>query len=158
MNIWVDADAAPTDVKEVIFRASVRRDIPVFLVANRPVSSPPNATLVSSIVVRDGANVADKYIVQHAEAGDMTITADIPLAAELVDKSVVVIDPRGEEFTADNIRSRLAMRDFMDQIRGFDDNARGGAAPYSNKDKREFASTFDRLLSKLLKAKLKRES
>ncbi|QDT12135.1 YaiI/YqxD family protein [Planctomycetes bacterium K23_9] len=158
MKIWIDADAAPTDVKEVVFRASVRLEIPVVLVANRPIASPANAALVKCVVVRDGANVADTYIVNHSQPGDLAITADIPLASDLVAKSIAVIDPRGEEYTAHNISSRLAMRDFMDELRGFSESAQGGTAPYNKKDKRAFASVFDRTLSKLLKAELKNKS
>lgn len=158
MKIWIDADAAPTDVKEIVFRASARLEIPTVLVANRPVASPANATLVSSVVVRDGADVADKYIVAHAQPGDLAITADIPLASDLVDKSIAVIDPRGDQYTVDNIRSRLAMRDFMHELRGFNDKVRGGSAPYGPKDKKAFASAFDRTIAKLLKAESKKQS
>ncbi len=158
MKIWIDADAAPRDVKEIVFRASVRLELPVVLVANRPVSSPANAPQVTSVVVRDGADVADKYILKHAEEGDMAITADIPLAADLVANSIKVIDPRGDEYTADNIRSRLAMRDFMHELRGFSDSAQGGSAPFGEKDKRAFASSFDRTISKLMKAAARKKS
>ncbi|NND98066.1 MAG: YaiI/YqxD family protein [Pirellulaceae bacterium] len=152
MKIWIDADAAPRDVKDIVFRAAVRLDIETILVANQPIASPANAPMVSSVVVRDGANVADQYIVAKSRAGDLAITADIPLAAELVDKGVLVIDPRGDQYTLDNIRSRLAMRDFMDELRGFSDTASTTAA-YGEKDKRAFASAFDRSLAKLLKPK-----
>ena len=150
MKIWVDADAAPRDVKDVIFRAAVRLEINTVLVANRRVSAPANAPMVSSVVVRDGANVADQYIVAHCEPGDLAITADIPLAAELVARDVVVIDPRGDEFTESNIASRLAMRNFMDELRG-QTEVKGGNAPFSARDKKAFAATFDRCISRLIK-------
>ena len=152
MKIWVDADAAPREVKDVVFRAAVRLDIDTILLANQRMSTPANAPIVSSVVVRDGANVADKYIVEKSQPGDLAITADIPLAADLVNKGIVVIDPRGEEYTPNNINSRLAMRNFMDELRGFSDST-PGAAPYGAKDKKAFASAFDRSLSKLLKSK-----
>ncbi len=148
MKIWVDADAAPRDVKDVVFRAAVRLNIETILVANQRIASPANAPMVSSVVVRDGANVADQYIVAHSEVGDLAITADIPLAAELVDKGIVVIDPRGDHYTPDNINSRLAMRNFMDELRGVTDQTTG-AAPFGPKDKKAFAAAFDRCLAKL---------
>ncbi len=157
MKIWIDADAAPTDVKDVVFRASVRLQLAVVLVANRPIRSPANADLVKCVVVRDGANVADQYIVAHAEPGDLAITADIPLAADLVDKSIHVIDPRGDEYTTANIRSRLAMRDFLDELRGVSEKPLGGSPPYSAKDKRTFAAAFDRALARLLKDEAKKK-
>lgn len=150
MKIWIDADAAPRDVKDVVFRAASRLSIETILVANSPQSIPPASQTVRSVVVRQGANVADQYIVVHSQEGDLAITADIPLAAELVEKKVGVIDPRGDEFNESNIASRLSMRDFMDELRGMGTQT-GGAAPYSAKDKKAFASTFDRLLTKHLR-------
>ena len=150
MKIWIDADAAPRDVKEVVFRAASRLEIETVLVANSPQSVPPAAATVRSVVVRQGADVADQYIVVHSQEGDLVVTADIPLAAHLVEKDVAVIDPRGEEYNAANIAGRLSMRNFLDQLRGTGAQT-GGAAPYSPQDKRAFAATFDRLLTKLLK-------
>lgn len=149
MKIWIDADAAPTVVKEVVFRAVKRLNIETLLVANSLVTAPKNASTVRSIVVREGADQADRYIVNHSEAGDLAITADLPLAALLVEKKVCVIDPRGEEYSAANIASRLSMRNFMDEMRGAGMET-GGNAPYSAKDKQKFASTFDRLLTKAI--------
>lgn len=151
MKIWVDADAAPREVKEIIFRAAKRLKVETVLVANQSQFTPPGAAYISSITVRDGANVADAYIVSHSEPLDIVVTADIPLAAQLVDKQVVVVDPRGEEYSADNIRSRLSVRDYMDQARGAG-NITGGSRPYNERDKAAFASTFDRLLTRSLKA------
>ena len=102
------------------------------------------------VVVREGANVADRYIVLHSQPGDLVVTADIPLAALLVEKKVDVIDPRGEAYDAGNIASRLSMRDFMDQMRGAG-MVTGGSRPYGDRDKKAFANTFDRLLTRLLK-------
>ncbi|SMP68639.1 hypothetical protein SAMN06265222_11192 [Neorhodopirellula lusitana] len=149
MRIWIDADAAPTDVKEVIFRAAKRLQVETILVANRPVSAPANATTVRSIVVGQGADQADKYIVDQSEAGDLAITADLPLAGLLVEKGVYVVDPRGEEYSPATIASRLSMRNFMDEMRGAG-MVTGGSPPYGPKDKKAFAATFDRLLTKAL--------
>ncbi len=148
MKIWIDADAAPRDVKDVIFRAADRLQIETVLVANASQPIPRSATTVRSVLVREGANVADQYIVIHSQPGDLAITADIPLAAELVSKQVAVIDPRGEQYSEANMAARLAMRDFMDELRGTGVPT-GGAAPYSPQDKKAFASTFDRLVTKL---------
>ncbi len=100
MKIWIDADAAPREVKEIIFRAAKRLQIETILVANQTSYTPPGAKCISTVTVREGANVADAYIVEHSSANDLAITADIPLAAQLVEKGVVVIDPRGELYTA----------------------------------------------------------
>ena len=102
------------------------------------------------VTVREGADVADRYIVQNSESGDLVVTADIPLAALLVEKKVDVIDPRGEAYDAGNIASRLSMRNFMDDLRGAG-TVTGGSRPYGDRDKKAFANTFDRLLTKLLK-------
>jgi uncharacterized protein YaiI (UPF0178 family) len=150
MKIWIDADAAPRDVKDVVFRAAKRLGVETILVANQRVAIPANADTVSMVVVREGANVADRYIVSKSTQGDLVVTADIPLAALLVEKNVDVIDPRGEAYDATNIASRLSMRDFMDEMRGAG-VVTGGSAPYGDRDKKAFANTFDRLLTKLLK-------
>ncbi|MGI9470946.1 MAG: YaiI/YqxD family protein [Rubripirellula sp.] len=152
MKIWIDADAAPRDVKDVVFRAAHRLAIDTVLVANQRIGVPANAETVSLVVVREGADVADRYIVTHSEPGDLVITADIPLAALLVEKKVAVIDPRGEAYDRSNIAGRLSMRDFMDELRGTG-VVTGGSRPYGDQDKKAFANTFDRLLSKLLKGK-----
>ncbi|MCO8121751.1 YaiI/YqxD family protein [Stieleria sp. TO1_6] len=152
MKIWVDADAAPRDVKDVVFRAAERLQIETILVANSPQAIPKSARLIRSVVVAQGANVADQYIVVHSRPGDLAITADIPLAAELVEHRVAVIDPRGDEYNESNIAARLSMRDFLDELRGTG-AATGGEAPYGAKDKKQFSATFDRLLTKLRKSK-----
>ena len=151
MKIWIDADAAPYEVKEIIFRAARRLGVQTVLVANSPLPIPGNAPTVSAVVVREGANVADKYIADHAESMDIAITADIPLASLLVAKNVMTIDPRGELYSADNIASRLSVRNFMDDLRGSGQTIRG-SRPYDERNKKEFASTFDRCLARGLRA------
>jgi uncharacterized protein YaiI (UPF0178 family) len=158
VKIWIDADAAPADVKQIVFRAAKRLGVSTLLVANRTLDTPAGLPTVKSIQVRDGADEADKYIVEHGEPGDLAITADLPLAGLLVEKGLYVIDPRGAEYSPDTIAARLSMRNFMDQLRG-DGLVVGGSAPYGEGDKKAFASTFDRLLTKALKrAKAKEAS
>lgn len=150
MKIWIDADAAPVEVKEVVFRAAGRLQVETILVANRPVPTPANLPIVKAVLVREGADQADRYIVQQGEAGDVAITADIPLAGQLVEKGLFVIDPRGDEYSPDSIASRLSMRNFMDTLRGSGVET-GGSSPYSASDKKAFAATFDRLLTKAVR-------
>lgn len=146
-KIWVDADACPRVVKDILFRASKRLELVVTLVANQAIPI-PKSKYVKSVRVGAGFDVADNYIVQHSTAGDLVITADIPLAAELVDKGCAVINPRGELYTKDNIRERLNMRDFMDSLRsnGVDT---GGPSTLNQTDRRNFANQLDRLLTKM---------
>lgn len=148
MKIWVDADAAPQAVKDVVYRAALRLEIPAVLVANRRLSVPLNNPHVSAVWVQGGPDVADRYIAEHATAGDIAITADIPLAADLVDRDVVVLDPRGELLDSENVRERLSVRDFMESLRGAGVDTRG-AAPYGAGDKQAFAGALDRALAKL---------
>ncbi|TWU49626.1 YaiI/YqxD family protein [Rubripirellula reticaptiva] len=150
MIIWIDADAAPTDVKEIVFRASKRLGIETVLVANRPVTAAPGYANVRSVTVREGADEADRYIVITSDPGDLAITADVPLAGLLVEKGLFVIDPRGEEYSHDTIASRLSIRNFMDDLRG-EGMTVGYTSPYSPSDKKAFASTFDRLLTKAIR-------
>jgi hypothetical protein len=145
MQIWIDADACPKQAKELIFRASTRLSIPVCLVANRPLAVPSSA-LISTVQVRSGSDVADSYIVQHAAAGDIVITADIPLAALVVARGAIGLDPRGDLYTADTIGERLAMRNLMEELRWAGAVA-GGPAAYSAVDRRHFAQALDRLLT-----------
>lgn len=147
VRVWLDADAAPWEVKEIVFRAARRLKFDTVMVANQSLALPPNTTTVSMITVASGANIADRYIVMHSQPGDLVITADIPLAAELVAKQVVVVDPRGDEHTLDNIQSRLSMRDFLDGMRGAG-TLSGGSRPYDNRDKQRFAAALDRYLAK----------
>lgn len=150
MIIWIDADAAPIEVKEIIYRAARRLNVETVLVANQPQALPLNAPSVRMVVVREGANMADHYIAAQAQGLDIVITADIPLAAELVSKSLTVIDPRGELYTADNIASRLSVRNFLDDLRGAGQTLRGNR-PYDAQNKQAFASAFDRALTRALK-------
>ncbi|TWU10377.1 hypothetical protein Pla52o_56590 [Novipirellula galeiformis] len=150
MKIWIDADAAPQDVKQIVFRAAKRLDVETILVANRPLDVPPALTMVRSVVVRDGADQADRYIEMHSERHDIAITADLPLAGLLVEKGVFVIDPRGDEYSPNTIASRLSMRNFMDDLRG-EGMVVGRTSPYGDADKKAFAATFDRLLTKALR-------
>lgn len=146
MKIWVDADAAPRDVKEIVYRAAKRLGIEAVLVANQRLAGPPHNELVSAVCVSGGPDVADQYIAEHAGEGDVAITADIPLAAILVDKGITVIDPRGERYTEENVRERLSVRDFMETLRGAGVET-GGARPYGPRDKQAFAGALDRILT-----------
>ena len=155
MKVWIDADAAPREVKEIIFRAAKRLQLETVLVANQTIGVPPNSPNISVVTVHHGANIADQYIADHAAMGDIVITADIPLAGKLVEKHIAVIDPRGQEYHADNIATRVSIRDFMDDLRGAG-SITGGSRPYNELDKKAFASTFDRLVTKLHKASLRK--
>ena len=151
MRIWVDADAAPRDIKEIVQKAARRLEIETFFVANKRLLLPPGVAFVTAIQVDGGPDVADRYIADNAAPGDVAVTADIPLASILVQAGVITIDPRGELYSADNIGERLAMRDFMDGIRGSGIET-GGAKPFSPKDKQNFANAFDRALAKARRA------
>jgi uncharacterized protein len=148
LRIWVDADAAPRDVKELVFRAAKRLAIEVVLVANQRLQTPPGNALVSAVWVDGGADVADQYIATHAAAGDLVVTQDVPLAALLVPQEVTVLDPRGEEHTAETIGERLSVRDFMDQAR-LSGLVTGGPPPYDARAKQAFAAALDRALTRL---------
>ncbi len=150
MKIWIDADAAPQDVKQIVFRAAKRLNVATVLVANRLLDTPAGLAMVKSIQVNDGTDEADRYIVAHGEPGDLAITADLPLAGLLVEKGLFVIDPRGDEYSPDTVATRLSMRNFMDELRG-SGMVTGGSAPYGDADKKSFAATFDRLLTKAIK-------
>jgi len=150
MRIWLDADATPRDVKEIVFRAAHRLAIDTVVVANQRVPIPPGHPTISAVRVEGGPDAADRYIAENATAGDVAVTADIPLAAMLVAAGVVVIDPRGYEHTAETIGERLSVRDFADALRGAGVET-GGPRPYSPKDKQAFASAFDRALTRALR-------
>lgn len=150
MKLWIDADAAPRDVKEIAFRAAKRLELQTVLVANQRMPVPPGNPYVSAIRVEGGPDVADRYIADNATPGDVAVTADIPLAAALVEKRVLVIDPRGEEYTPDNVTERLSVRDFMDGLRGSGVET-GGARPYGDRDKQAFANSLDRVLTKAMR-------
>lgn len=151
MKLWIDADAAPRDVKEIVFRAARRLELQTVLVANQRLQVPPGNAFVTAVRVEGGPDVADRYIADHAEPGDVAVTADIPLAAALVEKRVHVLDPRGEEYTEDNVSERLSVRDFMDGLRGAGVET-GGARPYGNREKQAFAAGLDRLLTRALRS------
>jgi uncharacterized protein YaiI (UPF0178 family) len=146
-SIWVDADACPVAVKEVLYRAATRTGIDLVLVANQYLSVPAAANIRSLQVVK-GFDVADNEIVRRIESGDLLISADIPLAAEVIEKGALVLNPRGERLTANNIKPRLNMRDFMETMRSSGVQS-GGPPPYSSRDKKAFADQLDRLLSKM---------
>lgn len=147
MQIWVDADACPVAVKEILFRAADRRSIMVTLVANRMLKTPPSPW-IKAIQVPQGFDVADNRIAELAQPGDLVITADIPLAAQALAAGARVIDPRGDSYSADNIEERLSIRKFMEEMRATG-VATGGPAPYSNADGKAFADRLDRLLTQI---------
>lgn len=152
MKIWIDADACPVSVKEIVYRASERRNVPVCLVANQ-LQKVPRSPLITQIQVAKTPDAADHTIIQEAANTDMVVTADVPLAAELVANQVHVINPRGEAYTEANVRERLNMRDMMDGLRGAG-LVSGGPATYNEKDKQAFANALDRWLQKALSPKL----
>ena len=147
MTLWIDADAAPREVKEICFRASARLALATVLVANQRIQLPPGYPHLSAVRVDGGPDVADGYIADHAVAGDVAVTADIPLAALLVPKGVVVLDPRGDEYTTDSIGERLSVRNFMDGLRGTGVET-GGPAAYGSREKQAFANALDRALTR----------
>lgn len=145
MRIWVDADACPNPIKEILFRAAERLKIQLTLVANKPLRTPPSA-YINTIQVAAGFDVADDKIAQEVRAGDLVVTADIPLAAAALAKGGRVLDPRGEIYTRDNIEARLAMRKFMDELRASGVDT-GGPSPFSQGDRQAFARQLERLLA-----------
>lgn len=149
MKIWIDADASPRIVKEIVFRAAERLQLQVCLVANQPLTK-HHSQLISSVVVPEGPDLADDYIAEHASTRDLVITADIPLAARIVEKGGVALDPRGELYTEDNVAERLSVRDLMFELRA-DGFTGGGPAPFGLVDRQRFASSFDRTVTRLLK-------
>jgi len=156
MKIWVDADACPTAIREVLFRTSKRLKIKTVLVANQSVPV-PDSDLIKCLTVRDGADVADDKIVEKVKEGDVVITADIPLAARVVEKGATAIGMRGERFDANTIQSRLASRNLMDHLRSAGMET-AGTPPFNKKDVREFSNELDRTVTKLLKAEQKKKA
>lgn len=150
MQIWVDADACPRVIKDILFRAADRWQVQVILVANQLLSVPPSPW-IRAVQVPAGFDVADNAIVEQAQAGDLVITSDIPLAAEAIAKQALVLSPRGERYSPDTIRERLNMRDFLDTMRasGFET---GGPAAFSQADRQSFAAQLDRIMAKQKKA------
>ncbi len=145
MHIWVDADACPKVIKEMLFRAAERTGVSMTLVANQPLVT-PRLKNIRSLRVAAGFDVADNEIVRRLVAGDLVITADIPLAAEVIAKGGQALNPRGELYTTENIRARLSMRDFMDSLRATGVET-GGPASFSQADRQAFANQLDRFLS-----------
>ena len=146
MKIWIDADACPGPVRDIVLRASRRVGIPVTLVANRPLQL-PRSPLITAVQVSQGLDEADHYLAQQAQGGDLVITADIPLAARLVAQGIAALNPRGETYSAENIQERLALRDFKEELRSAG-VATGGPMPYHNRDKQAFANSLDRWLAR----------
>lgn len=146
MKIWVDADACPNVVKEILFRAANRVGVGVTLVANQYIRVPPSPH-IKSIQVESGFDVADNYIVQQSEPGDLVITADIPLADEVITKGAHALNPRGEMYTKDTIKQRLQMRDFMETMRSSGVQT-GGPAPLNQTDRQNFGNKLDAFLAK----------
>ena len=147
MRIWVDADACPVAVKEILFRAADRTGVQLTLVANQALSTPASPN-IRTLRVPGGFDVADDEIVKRLDAGDLVITSDIPLAAEVIEKGAHALSPRGEMHTTENIRARLNMRDFLDTMRASGVDTGGGPAAFSQRDKQAFANNLDRFLTR----------
>lgn len=146
MQIWVDADACPGEIKELLFRAAQRRQVQVTLVANQSLWTPASP-YIATVLVADGANVADRKIVELISAGDLVVTADIPLASDVVAKGAHALNPRGELYTDGNVGDRLAMRNLLDEMRGAGHTLRGPPG-FAAKDRQSFANELDRWLAK----------
>ena len=146
MQIWVDADACPRVIKDILFRAAERKQVPLTLVANKPMPSPPSP-YIKSLVVAAGFDVADQRIIELLQPGDLVITADIPLAAAAIKKAGHALNPRGELYSEDNIQERLAVRNMLDELRGCGIET-GGPAAFSSCDRQAFANQLDRFLAK----------
>lgn len=150
MKIWIDADACPVVIREILYKAAERTGSQLTLVANSPIRIPPSP-LIRFIRVPSGSDVADNAIVAGLAAGDLVITADIPLAAAVVDKGAHALNPRGELYSAENVRDRLSMRDFMDSLRS-EGIETGGPPPLSTRDRQIFANALDAFLTRQLKS------
>ena len=146
MKIWVDADACPVVIKEILFRAAERTAVPLTLVANQALNIPPSRH-ISFIQVASGFDVADNEIVKRVAADDLVITSDIPLAAEVIEKRAYALTPRGEMYTAENIRARLNMRDFMESLRASGVDT-GGPPALNHGDRQSFANQLDKILTR----------
>lgn len=146
MRIWVDADACPVVAREILFRAAARTGVQLTLVANQPVKVPASEN-INSVQVPQGFDVADDEIVKRLQAGDLVITSDIPLAAEVIEKGGHALTPRGERHTKEDIGAKLNMRDFMDTMRSSGLEISGGPSAYSQRDKQAFANSLDRFLT-----------
>lgn len=145
-KLWVDADACPGVVREILFRAAERTGVLLTLVANQPMRTPPSPH-IRTLQVSAGFDVADNEIVRRVETGDLVITSDVPLAAEVVEKGALALSPRGELFTPENVRARLNMRDFLDTMRASGVQS-GGPPALTQADRQAFAAQLDRWLAK----------
>ena len=141
MKIWVDADACPVVIKDILFKAAIRTKIEVTLIANQFIQT-PSSPLIQSVKVPSGFDVADNEIVKRVKPGDLVITGDIPLAAEVMEKGAEALNPRGEQYSTDTIKARLNMRDFMDTLRSSGIHS-GGPAPLGQKERQAFANNLD---------------
>ncbi|WP_266171829.1 YaiI/YqxD family protein [Dyella subtropica] len=150
-QIWVDADACPVAIKEILFRAAEREQVPVTLVANQFLRTPPSR-FVRAIQVAGGFDVADNEIAQRVSADDLVVTQDIPLAAQVIAKGALAMHPRGELYTQDTIAQRLGMRNFMEELRGAGVDT-GGPAAFHARDKQAFANQLDMWLTRLRQAR-----
>jgi len=151
MTVWIDADACPAAIKEIVIRAAERRRIPTIFVANKIIAL-PTSEFLSRVQVADGADVADRHIAEAAVAGDIVVSQDIPLAAILVPRGIAVIDPYGRLLSGANIGERLATRNLLHDLRGAG-MVTGGPAPFGPKDRQRFADAFDREVTKALAAR-----
>ena len=151
-RIWLDADAAPRDVKDIVARAALRLEVETFWVSNQRLQTPANNAFVQAIRVGGGPDAADDHMAEEARVGDLAITADIPLAARLVEKGVATLDPRGTEYSEANIGERLSIRDFMDGLRSTGVDT-GGPGAWGTKEKQAFAAAFDRMLTRLVQGR-----
>ncbi len=146
MRIWVDADACPGVIKEILFRAAERMKVSTMLVANHALRTPPSQ-YINFLQVSSGFDVADDEIVQRLEAGDLVITSDIPLAADVIEKGGLALSPRGDLFSADTIKARLTMRDFMETMRSSGMHS-GGPPALNQSDRQTFANQLDTILTR----------
>ena len=147
MNIWVDADACPAVIKDILYRAAERLKIQMTLVANKALRTPPSP-YIKTLQVPRGIDVADSHIVKEVAPGDLVITADIPLASDVIAKGARALNPRGELYSPENIQERLALRNYLDELRGTGERT-GGPAALDNTDRKRFADQLDKLLSRI---------
>ncbi|QVQ24824.1 YaiI/YqxD family protein [Achromobacter deleyi] len=147
MHIWVDADACPAVIKDILFRAAQRWQVPLTLVANQALYTPPSP-LIRAVQVPRGFDVADAHIVERADKGDLVITGDIPLAAQVLEKGAMALNPRGERYSPETIRERLAVRDMMEELRASGVDT-GGPPTFSQADRKAFANQLDTLLARV---------
>ena len=148
MKIWVDADACPGVIKDILFRAAERTGVQTTLIANQFIATPASR-FINAIQVSQGFDVADNEIVRRLESGDLVITGDIPLAAEVIEKGGRALNPRGELYSANSIKAQLTMRDFMDTMRASGVQTGGGPPPLNNRDRKAFADQLDKILSSI---------